>query len=73
MTGELAKDDGDVDALWQRLKETDLQITEWRGTSVFVFAPTGPGAADYIQIALGRESEWRAGPIVNPDYRPFGE
>jgi hypothetical protein len=73
MTGELAKDDGDVDALWQRLKETDLQITEWRGTSVFVFAPTGLGAADYIQIALGRESEWRAGPIVNPDYRPFGE
>jgi hypothetical protein len=26
-----------------------------------------------IQIALGRESEWRAGPIVNPDYRSFDE
>ena len=73
MTGELAKDDGDVDALWQRLKEADLQITEWRGTSAFVFAPTGPGAADYVQIALGRESEWQAAPVVNPDYRPFGE
>ena len=35
-------------------------------------APTGPGAADYIQIALGREIEWRAGPIVNPNHRPFG-
>ena len=73
MTAELAKENGDVDALWRRLKETDLQITEWRGTSAFVFAPTGPGAADYVQIALGREIEWRAGPIVNPDYRPFGE
>ncbi|SDF01802.1 hypothetical protein SAMN05216337_104267 [Bradyrhizobium brasilense] len=73
MTAELAKDGGDIKALWQRLKETDLQITEWRGTSAFVFAPTGPAAADYIQIALGREIEWRAGPIVNPDYRPWGE
>jgi hypothetical protein len=73
MTAELAKGSGDIDALWQRLKDTDLQITEWRGTSAFVFAPTGPAAADYIQIALGRESEWQAAPIVNPDYRPFGE
>src|SRR5258708_2345895 len=73
MMAELAKEGGDINALWLRLKETDLQITEWRGTSAFVFAPTGPAAADYIQIALGRESEWRAGPIVNPDYRPFGD
>ncbi|GLI95918.1 hypothetical protein [Methylocystis echinoides] len=73
MTAELAKDGGDVKAVWTRLRETDLQITEWRGTSAFVFAPTGPAAADYIQIALGREIEWRAGPIVNPDYRPWGE
>ncbi|MEY9279124.1 hypothetical protein [Bradyrhizobium yuanmingense] len=73
MTAELAKDGGDIDALWRRLKQTDLQVTEWRGTSAFVFAPTGPAAADYIQIALGRESEWQAGPIINPDYRPFGE
>ncbi|WP_035678963.1 hypothetical protein [Bradyrhizobium liaoningense] len=72
MTVELTKDGGDTDALWLRLKETDLQITEWRGTSAFVSAPTGPPAADYIQIALGREIEWRAGPIVDPNYRPFG-
>lgn len=73
MAAELAKDGGDVKAVWTRLKETDLQITEWRGNSAFVFAPTGAGTADYIQIALGREIEWRAGPIVNPDYRPSGE
>lgn len=73
MTAEIAKDGGDIKAVWSRLKETDLQITEWRGTSVFVSAPTGPGAADYIQIALGREIEWRAGPIVNPNYRPWGK
>ncbi|MBD3849583.1 hypothetical protein IED13_28125 [Bosea sp. SSUT16] len=72
LTAELAKDGGDVKAVWSRLKETDLQITEWRGTSAFVFAATGPAAADYIQIALGREIEWRAGPIVNRDYRPWG-
>jgi hypothetical protein len=29
--------------------------------------------ADYIQIALGREITWRAGSIVNPNYRPWGE
>ena len=73
MTAEIAKDGGDIKAVWLRLKETDLQITEWRGSSAFVSAPTGPGAADYLQIALGREIEWRAGPIVNPDYRPWGE
>ncbi len=73
MTAELAQDGGDVKATWARLKDTDLQITEWRGTSAFVFAPTGPAVADYIQIALGREIEWRAGPVVNPDYRPYGE
>jgi hypothetical protein len=73
MTAEFAKDGGDINALWRRLKETGLNITKWRGTSAFVFAPTGPAAADYIQIALGRESEWQAAPIVNPDYRPYGE
>lgn len=72
MTAELASEGGDIKALWTRLKDSDLQITEWRGTSVFVFAPTGTAPADYIQIALGRETEWRAGPIVNPDYRPWG-
>ncbi|MFC7397435.1 hypothetical protein ACFQU1_09555 [Chelatococcus sp. GCM10030263] len=40
MTAELAKDDSDAIATWTRLKDGDLQITEWRGTSVFVFAPT---------------------------------
>jgi hypothetical protein len=73
MTAELAKDGFDVAKLWERLRQTDLEITEWRGTSAFVFAPTGPAAADYIQIALGRECEWRAGPIVDPHYRPVGE
>lgn len=73
MTAEIASDGGDLIALWRRLKDTDLQITEWRGTSVAIFAPTGPGAGDYIQIALNREIEWRAGPIVNPDYRPWRE
>ena len=43
---ELIKEGDDVEAPWRRLKETDLQITERRGTSAFVLAPTGPAAAD---------------------------
>ncbi|WP_189350238.1 MULTISPECIES: hypothetical protein [unclassified Mesorhizobium] len=35
--------------------------------SAFAFVPTGAGAADYVQISLGREIEWRAGPIVDPN------
>lgn len=70
MTVELAKESGDIDKLWRRLKESDLQITEWRGVSAFVCAPTGPGPADYLQITLGRETEWRAGPIVYSLWAP---
>jgi len=73
MEAELAKNNGDVEAVWSRLRETDLQISEWHGNSVYAFAPTGSGAADYVQTSLGREIEWRAGPIVNPSYRPWSE
>lgn len=73
MEAELAKDNGDVAAVWTRLQDTGLQISEWHGNSVYAFAPSGPGAADYVQISLGREIEWRAGPIVNPAYRPWSE
>lgn len=73
MEAELAKDRGDIAALWTRLRGTDLQISEWHGNSVYAFAPTGSGAADYVQISLGRETEWRAGPIVDPAYRPWSQ
>lgn len=70
MTAEVARERGDIGALWRRLKETELQITEWRGTSAVVFAPTGSGPADYVQISLGRETEWRVAPIVDPQWPP---
>lgn len=73
MEAELARDNGDVAALWTLLRSTDFQISEWHGNSVYAFAPTGSGAADYVQISLGREIEWRAGPIVNPSDRPWSE
>jgi hypothetical protein len=73
MEAELAKDRGDVAALWARLRATDFQISEWHGNSVYAFASTGSGAADFVQISLGRETEWRAGPIVNPASRPWSE
>lgn len=71
MTTELERHGGDVNAVWTALRDSGLEIAEWQGNAVFAFAPTGPGAADYVQIALGREAELRAGPIVNPDYRPW--
>lgn len=55
------------------MQDTDLQISEWHGNSVYAFAPTGSAAADYVQISLGRETEWRAGPIVNASRRPWGK
>lgn len=73
MKAELAKDNGDIATVWRRLQDTDLQISEWHGNSVYAFAPTGPGASDYVQISLGRETEWCAGPIVNPSRRPWRE
>lgn len=73
MEAELAKDNGDIAMVWRRLQDTDLQISEWHGNSVYAFAPTGSGAADYVQVALGRETEWCAGPIVNPSRRPWGK
>lgn len=73
MKAELANDHGDIATVWRRLQDTDLQISEWQGNNVYAFAPTGPGAADYVQISLGRETEWCAGPIVNPSRRPWGE
>ena len=73
MKAELAKDNGDIATVWRRLQDTDLQISEWHGNSVYAFAPTGSGAADYVQISLGHETEWCAGPIVGPSHRPWGE
>jgi hypothetical protein len=73
MKAELAKDNGDIATVWRRLQDTDFQISEWHGNSVYAFAPTGSGAADYVQISLGRETEWCAGSIVNSSRRPWGE
>jgi hypothetical protein len=68
LNAELAAHAGDLNAL---LRTSTFQLTEWRGHSVFLSAQTGPGAADYVQIALGRESECLAGPIVDPHFRPY--
>ncbi|RTL94563.1 MAG: hypothetical protein EKK31_30590 [Hyphomicrobiales bacterium] len=63
--------DGDLTAFWNRHREGGEKFAEWRGASVFAFAPTGPGVADFVQISLGREVEVLAGPVVDPDYRPY--
>lgn len=73
MTEALARHGGGAKALWTELLGSELHVSEWHGNSAFAFAPTGPGAADYVQISLGREIEWRAGPIVDPTSPPLSE
>lgn len=66
----LADVGGDLTAFWNRHRESGEKFTEWRGTSAFAFAPTGPGVADFVQLSLGREIEFLVGPVVDRDYRP---
>ncbi|MER9663170.1 hypothetical protein [Mesorhizobium sp. M0159] len=66
----LADVGGDLTAFWNQYREGGEKFTEWRGTSAFAFAPTGPGVADFVPLSLGRETEHLAGPVVDRDYRP---
>jgi hypothetical protein len=70
---ELAELGGDLRAYWRKHEAGEFQFAEWRGTTVFAFAPTGPGAADFLQVSLGRETEFLAGPVVDPDRAPYGD
>lgn len=67
---ELAEVGGDLNAFWNRHRQSGEKFAEWRGTTAFAFAPTGPGVADFVQISLGREIEFLTGAVVDPDYRP---
>lgn len=67
----LAELNGDLTAFWNRHRKDGEKFAEWRGASAFAFAPTGPGVADFLQLSLGREIEVLAGPVVDPDYRPY--
>ena len=68
---ELAEMGDDLTAFWARHRAGGYLFAEWRGTSTFASAPTGPGTADFVQISLGRETEFLAGPVVDPNYRPY--
>lgn len=68
---ELAGLGSDFSAFWNRHRESGKKFAEWRGTTVYAFAATGPGVADFVQIGLEREHEFLAGPVVDPDYRPW--
>ncbi|MBA1142412.1 hypothetical protein [Mesorhizobium neociceri] len=67
---ELAEVGGDLNAFWNRHRQSGEKFAEWRGTTTFVFAPTGPGVADFVQVSLGREIEFLTGPVIEPDCRP---
>lgn len=68
---ELAGLGGNLQAYWRKHEAGEFRFAEWRGTTVFAFAPTGPGVADFIQVSLGRETEFLAGPVVDPDHAPY--
>jgi hypothetical protein len=63
MTAELAKDGGDVKATWARLKDADLQITDWRGNSAFVF----PDRRRHIRLHPDRA--WPRNRVVRRSHR----
>lgn len=71
VTAELAALGGNLDDFWNRHRDTGQKFAEWRGSTVFAFAPSGPGVADFVQLSFGREIEVLAGPVVEPDFRPF--
>lgn len=68
---ELADLGGDLSVFWNRHRESGINFAEWRGGAVYAFAATGPGVADFVQLSLGREIEVLAGPVVDPDFRPW--
>ncbi|WP_352884436.1 hypothetical protein [Mesorhizobium sp. M0910] len=68
---ELTDLDGDLTAFWTRHRESGSCFSEWRGASVFAFVSTGPGAADFVQLSLGRKIEVLAGPVIDSGYRPY--
>ena len=68
MTGELAKDGGNIKALWSRLKKSDLQTTAWCGSVLTCSLRQGPAPASTSRSRLvGKASG--AGPIVNWESR----
>lgn len=53
MAAELARDGGDVKAVWARASERPIcRSPDGAGTSAFVSAPTGLGPANYVQTTL---------------------
>lgn len=64
---------GDHLTVWHRYKgDPSLLRTEFRGSTAWVFAQLGPGAADYIQLRIALLQEVVLGPLVDDDWpRPY--
>jgi hypothetical protein len=62
----IAEAAGDYLAVWRRYKvDPSLLRTEFRGSTVWVFAPLGPDTADYVQLAVDLVQEVVLGPLVD--------
>lgn len=62
----IAEEGGDYLSVWRCYKgDPSLCRTEFHGTTVWVFAPLGNGAADYVQIAVHELQEVTLGPLID--------
>jgi hypothetical protein len=62
----IAEADDDYRAVWRRYKgDPSLLRTAFRGSTVWVFAPLGAGAANYVQLAVAVLQEVVLGPLVD--------
>jgi hypothetical protein len=62
----IAEANGDYLAVWRRYKvDPSLLRTEFRGSTIWVFAPLGPDTADYVQLAVDLMQEVVLGPLVD--------
>jgi len=58
--------DGDYLLVWRQFKgDPSLLRTAFRGGTVWVFAPLGEGAADYVQLAVDQLQEVVLGPLID--------
>lgn len=62
----VAEADGDYLSVWRQFKgDPSLLRTAFRGSTVWVFAPLGQDAADYVQLAVHQRQEVVLGPLID--------
>jgi len=64
---ELAEANGDANKVWIRHKHEGLIKTAWVGEMLYLTAPSGPEADDYLQLEIMCEQEMTVQTLFNSD------